>query len=73
LIYNPAFGVTSQVYTITVGNGGAGAPANVIGNNGSNSVFGSLTAIGGGGGSSGNPISAGGAGGSGIVIVQYPL
>jgi hypothetical protein len=77
LIYNPAFAVTpGNSYTVTVGTGGAAGlcdsaltPANqaVIGNN---SVFGSLTAIGGGRGAStagtgGSAYQQGGAGGSG--------
>jgi len=62
MIYNASFGVTAQVYTITVGNGGA------VGSNGSNSVFSTLTAIGGGrGGIDGanTPIGQGYNGGSG--------
>jgi hypothetical protein len=53
LIYNSAFSVSPGTsYTVTVGAGGAGGTAGNgrIGQNGSNSVFGSLTAIGGGGG-----------------------
>jgi hypothetical protein len=65
LIYNSYFPVTpGTAYTVTVGAGGTiGLP----GGNGSNSVFGSLTAIGGGGGASYNSgvNSAGVAGGSG--------
>ncbi|MFA5772506.1 MAG: DUF2341 domain-containing protein [Thermoplasmata archaeon] len=55
VIYNSAYAVTAQVYTITVGAGGNGALAGVgqaRGSNGGNSVFGTLTAIGGGGGGS---------------------
>ena len=77
LIYNPSFTVTpGNSYTVTVGTGGAAGlcdsaltPANqaIIGNN---SVFGSLTAIGGGRGAStagtgGSAYQQGGAGGSG--------
>ena len=52
LIYSSNFTVTPGTsYTVTVGAGGASqTTAGVWGNNGSNSVFGSLTAIGGGGG-----------------------
>ena len=55
LIYNSNFSVTpGTAYTVTVGAGGAGGGAvrqsNSTGTNGSNSIFGSLTAIGGGGG-----------------------
>jgi hypothetical protein len=54
LIYNSNFTVTpGSAVTVTVGDGGAGSSnASVDGSNGSNSVFGSLTAIGGGGGAS---------------------
>ncbi|MFA5794029.1 MAG: DUF2341 domain-containing protein [Candidatus Brocadiia bacterium] len=54
VIYNTSFAVTGQAYTVTVGNGGAGIPngTGAAGNNGQNSVFSSLTAIGGGGGGS---------------------
>jgi hypothetical protein len=62
LIYNSSFSVSGTV-TVTVGDGGAGLAQGTVtpGNSGSNSVFGSLTAIGGGYGNQG----AGGAGGSG--------
>jgi hypothetical protein len=63
LIYNPSFPVSGAV-TVTVGDGGAarlGTAGSGPGNSGSNSVFGSLTAIGGGYGNAG----AGGSGGSG--------
>jgi len=64
LIYNSSFPVTGTV-SVTVGDGGASVPTgsgnNGPGNSGSNSVFGSLTAIGGGYGNQGN----GGSGGSG--------
>jgi hypothetical protein len=52
-------------YTVTVGGGGAGVTNNT-GNNGSNSVFGSVTSIGGGGGGKeGINLSKGNNGGSG--------
>ena len=61
-----------QAYSITVGAGGAGtvSPDNDNASNGSNSVFGSITALGGGGGAGTGPASAsyagdGLAGGSG--------
>ena len=66
LIYNSAFSVNpGTALTVTVGGGGAGGTNDTTkGTNGSNSVFGSLTAIGGGGG--GSESNAGGtAGGSG--------
>jgi hypothetical protein len=71
LIYNSAYQLTNAAaITVTVGGGGAGATTSdtgVSGSNGSNSVFGSLTAIGGGGGGSrnGNPNYLSGPGGNG--------
>ena len=64
LVYNRSFIVSTSSITVTVGDGGAarlGSAGAGAGNSGSNSVFGSLTAIGGG---YGNP-GTGGAGGSG--------
>ncbi len=55
VIMNNSFAVAAGSFPITVGIGGAGAPAGigqVSGTNGGNSVFSSLTAIGGGGGGS---------------------
>src|SRR4051812_23609164 len=52
LRYDAAHAVTSTTYPITIGAGGAGGVAGVnnsFGANGSNSVFDSLTATGGGG------------------------
>ena len=50
VIYNSNFTVSGAV-TVTVGNGGAGGiDINTAGSNGGNSIFSSLTAIGGGGG-----------------------
>jgi len=46
------FSVSSQGYTITVGAGGTGGPSpanGVRGNNGENSIFGTITSLGGGG------------------------
>jgi hypothetical protein len=66
VIYNSQYPVTpGQTYTVTVGAGGA------VDTNGNNSVFGNLTAVGGGAGgdssngSIGDPGSAGGSGGGG--------
>jgi len=57
--------VTTQSYTVTIGAGGAGATDNTVqGTAGGNSVFGTITAIGGGGGGSFNS-GSGGTGGSG--------
>ncbi len=63
LIYNSTYAVTPQAYSITVGNGGA---ANY---SGTNSVFGSLTAIGGGRGGNNNQLPA--SGGSGGARAYY--
>ena len=67
VIYNAAFTLTAQTYNVTVGSGGL-AIANATcgaGNNGGNSVFGTLTAVGGGGGGStcGYAGKSGGSGG----------
>ena len=71
LIYNSAYSVSGNV-TVTVGLGGAGGPASFTnGANGENSVFGTLTSIGGGGGGGsdqgvqGKTGSSGGSGGGG--------
>jgi len=72
LIYNSAYPVTpGQTYTVTVGAGGAAKNGTGTGNNGSNSIFGSLTAIGGGGGGSNG--FAGVAGGSGGGSGEYAV
>ena len=71
VVYNSAYAVSPGNITVTVGNGGAGAPAGVSrprGSNGGNSIFGLITAIGGGGGASeysnnNSPASSGGSGG----------
>jgi hypothetical protein len=62
LIYNSAFAVTpGNSYTVTVGAGGVGATTKSLG---SNSIFGSLTAIGGGvGAGTGSYTKNGGSGG----------
>jgi hypothetical protein len=69
LIYNSAYQLTNAAaITVTVGAGAASPTSNnVNGNNGSNSVFGSLTAIGGGGGGAyqANGVSGGSGGGAG--------
>ena len=69
VIYNGSYSVTNNSsYTITVGAGGNRGAVNIAGSNGSNSVFATLTAIGGGGGSGGDasaPAKTGGSGGGG--------
>lgn len=87
LIYNAVYPVTpGNSYTVTVGAGGAAqTTAQLAGNNGSNSVFGILTAIGGGGGGAddvGSPFGSaaparrqgksGGSGGGGSNGWPYP-
>lgn len=67
-IFNSAFPVTSGTsYPITVGAGGTTNPYGNFANNGSNSVFSSITATGGGGGGywdqGGNDSRSGGSGG----------
>ena len=81
LIYNTAYQLLSAAaVTVTVGSFGNGGSSDARGGNGSNSVFGSLTAIGGGGGGSwggaGNPDGQnGGSGGgaAGTQGVQYAI
>jgi hypothetical protein len=69
LIYNSNFAVTpGSALTVTVGAGGTGkvyAVSNSAGDNGGNSVFGSLTATGGGGGGNRDTNEVGKNGGSG--------
>ena len=69
LIYNSNFTVTpGSALTVTVGAGGTGkvySVSNTAGDNGGNSVFGSLTAIGGGGGGNRDTVEVGKNGGSG--------
>lgn len=66
LIYNSSYPVTSQAITVTVGAGGAGGTNTGynLGSNGNDSVFSTLTAVGGGRGGGYNA-QAGGNGGSG--------
>jgi hypothetical protein len=62
VIIHPSFTLTPGTYTVTVGNGGT--PGAALGGPGQNSVFGPLTAIGGGGGGANGGTNPG-AGGSG--------
>jgi hypothetical protein len=76
VIYNSAYQLTNaSAITVTVGAGGAGQTSNTTqGNDGSNSVFGSLTAVGGGGGGSasgGNTTGRNGGSGGGAGYVGY--
>lgn len=60
VLYNANYTVTSGIFNITVGLGGA------LGNNGQDSSFaGTVTALGGGGGNSAGPGNNGGSGGAG--------
>jgi hypothetical protein len=70
VIYNSAYQITNAAaITVTVGSGGVGSQYTVNGSAGSNSVFGSLTAIGGGLGcnqeTNASSINNGGSGGGG--------
>lgn len=70
VVYNSSYNVSTTTYTVTVGGGGAGSTtANIVGTKGSNSVFGTLTALGGGGGAprdtAGSVPTSGGSGGGG--------
>ena len=70
LLYNSAFPVVpGTAYSVTVGTGGAGVilTSNINGNNGTSSVFGTLTAVGGGAGGTYliNGFSGGSGGGGG--------
>ena len=68
-IYEAIHAVTAQAYTVTVGAGGTAVTGAAQGNNGGNSVFDTLTAVGGGGGgyyaAPGTNGSSGGSGGGG--------
>ena len=75
LIYNSAYQLTNAAaVTVTVGGGGSGGSPDARGSNGSNSVFGSLTAIGGGGGGTwggaGDPNGLNGGSGGGAAGTQ---
>lgn len=61
-LYDNAYAITATTYTVTVGNGGNGQTG-TKGDNGQNSLFDTMTAIGGGGGADNS--TAGGNGGSG--------
>lgn len=67
LIYNSSFSVSvGTAYTVTVGAGGTGGVwSTPLATNGGNSVFGSLTAVGGGAAGRGWSDNAGSSGGSG--------
>ena len=67
-VYSASFAITPQAYTVTVGAGGNGGAGYSAGTNGSDSVFGSITAVGGGRGPASwqkNPGNSGGSGSGG--------
>ena len=65
-LYNSSFSIDPNTYTVTVGTGGPGATASDgVGTAGNNSVFSSLTSVGGGGGSGYNGGGAGAGGEAG--------
>jgi hypothetical protein len=75
VIYETNYSIPSGTYSVTVGNGGTATGNTERGNNGENSVFDTLTAIGGGGGA--GPAVAGGgkdggSGGGGSYNSSYP-
>lgn len=82
LLYNDSYPVEAgKAYSVTIGAGGRGAQsrdrASERGQNGGNSVFGNMTAIGGGGGASFHdvssyPASSGGSGGGASGGAQSP-
>lgn len=66
LIYRSTYPVVTGVgITVTIGNGASSTVGRGVGSNGQNSVFGNITATGGGGGGGSGGSSAGLAGGSG--------
>ena len=66
LIYYSSYPVSAGTkYSVTIGAGGTAGGTNSKGNNGANSIFGPLVAIGGGAGGGGQPPSLGNNGGSG--------
>jgi hypothetical protein len=75
MVVAPSFPITSGTpYTVTVGGGGPMPTGQNtgVGSNGGNSVFGGITAVGGGGGSGFPPGASGQPGGSGGGAGQYP-
>jgi hypothetical protein len=76
VVYQADFSVTAQAYPVTVGLGGAnGGAGGGVGGNGENSVFSSITAIGGGGAGTvtyGRNGGSGGGGGAGNITLAQP-
>lgn len=72
LVYHASYSLSGNI-PITVGGGGAPAPSNSApGFNGSNSVFGAITALGGGGGGNTNAAATAGGSGGGGCDLNYP-
>jgi hypothetical protein len=74
VLYDASYGITAKTYDVLVGAGGTGSYFNTVGENGDDSEFDTLTAVGGGGGGANlngvtgygaNGGSGGGAGASG--------
>ena len=63
----PTKSITAGVsYSVTIGVGGASKTTDGVGNNGLDSVFDNITAVGGGGGGSNSAVNSGGSGGGGV-------
>ena len=73
-VYSTGLSVTAGNYFVTIGAGGAGATNAAYGGNGTNSIFASITAFGGGGGAQGMIVgsSSGLRGGCGGGACNYP-
>jgi hypothetical protein len=65
VLYYSSYNITPGSYTVSIGTGGAAVSSAVIGNSGTNTAFGSITAYGGGGGGSAHVTTAAKNGGSG--------
>lgn len=73
LIYDPAKTISTQSYNVTIGNGGAKAPdKDTPGFNGTDSIFDTLTALGGGGGGARDTDYQAGNGGCGGGAARDP-
>lgn len=70
LLYNSSYCLSNGAYSVVVGDGGSAGTGTGIGDNGANSSFGNMTAMGGGHGAgtgAGYPASIGGSGGGGAL------
>lgn len=68
--YSASYSIAAGTYTVTVGAGGAGGPEGGVSQNGSDSVFGSISANGGGHGGDGSGVIAGDGGSGGGAARQ---